>query len=382
MVEGIFPASPLPATAVRDRALILPKGIFTRKACREFTLTSPRLLTACNYVWEAPIANLNELNSCITYYVHIGPATSRRTRVTSALLTQILSEPAFNILRTQEQLGYIVSCGTWTLPGAGHLGIRIVVQSERGPNYLEERIDKFLEGMEGMIREMDERAFEEQKDGLERKWREKYKNLSEETTSYWTQVESGYLDFYRGGSLFFAPNAIFMGADFLSGEQDADFLATLTQQDVLDLFMSAVHPASPNRAKLSVHMQSQKPRPKKIGHAAAQAFEAIVKTSGVLAPDSSGGWQDEQDEQDGEPTVDEYVAHWKGLLEQQAKAAELLAAIPALVEKYPAEGEGGADRRREGAAYIEDVDAFKKGLQVSADPKPLVEWGDLPTAKF
>jgi insulysin len=75
--------------------------------------------------------------------------------------------------------------------------LRIVVQSERGPKYLEERVEAFLESMKGTIEEMPHELFEEQKAGLERKWTEAQKNLAEETNSYWIHIDGGYLDFMR-----------------------------------------------------------------------------------------------------------------------------------------------------------------------------------------
>lgn len=42
------------------------------------------------------------------------------------------------------------------------------------------------------------------------------------------------------------------------GWDDADLLDNITKDEVLALFMRSVHPASPTRAKLSVHLTSQK----------------------------------------------------------------------------------------------------------------------------
>jgi insulysin len=143
------------------------------------------------------VPNRNEPNSALTYYVHYGSRTDRYLRVTAALLTQILSEPAFNILRTKEQLGYIVGANTWTAPGDNEEGLHIVVQSERGPVYLEERVEAFLDHMKGVIESMSDEQFAEQKNGLERKWREVAKNLNEEASRYWIQIDSRFLDFLR-----------------------------------------------------------------------------------------------------------------------------------------------------------------------------------------
>ncbi len=153
------------------------------------------MLLASNHVWSSPVPNANEPNSALTYYVHYGSNVDRRLRVTAALLTQILSEPAFDTLRTKEQLGYIVGAGMWTAPGDNEAGLRIVVQSERGPVYLEERVEAFLDHMKGVIERMTDEEFTEQKNGLERKWREVTKNLNEEVSRHWAQIDSGYLDF-------------------------------------------------------------------------------------------------------------------------------------------------------------------------------------------
>jgi insulysin len=83
------------------------------------------------------------------------------------------------------------------LPGLGHCGIRIVIQSERGPGYLEERVESFLDGMKGTIEDMSNDEFEEQRSGLTKRWREAPKNLGEEASKYWNHVDTGYLDFLR-----------------------------------------------------------------------------------------------------------------------------------------------------------------------------------------
>jgi insulysin len=150
-----------------------------------------------NHVWSTPVSNPNEPNSALTYYVHYGSKIDRHLRVVAALLNQILSEPAFDILRTKEQLGYIVAATTWTAPGDNDTGLRIVVQSERGPVYLEGRVEAFLDHMKGVIELMTDEEFAEQKQGLERKWREVAKNLEEEVGRYWAHIDSGYLDFLR-----------------------------------------------------------------------------------------------------------------------------------------------------------------------------------------
>ena len=49
------------------------------------------------------------------------------------LAMQILKEPCFNVLRTQEQLGYIVFSGVRRANGVQ--GLRFIVQSEKSRMY-------------------------------------------------------------------------------------------------------------------------------------------------------------------------------------------------------------------------------------------------------
>lgn len=193
IAEQTLASTPLPSDAGLEHSLILPEGRTVTQ------LGNPLLmrLIASNHVYRTSVPNPNEPNSSLSYYVHFGPTPDAHLRVRAALLAHILSEPAFNVLRTKEQLGYIVSASQWTLLGDGECGLRVVVQSERGPVYLERRVDAFLRGMERTLAEMPEEEFEEQKRGVQRRWQETAKNLKEEASRFWTQVESGYLDFYR-----------------------------------------------------------------------------------------------------------------------------------------------------------------------------------------
>jgi insulysin len=186
---------------LNDHALILPEGMCPSAHNIHQTLSCSRI--ASNFVWASPIPNPNQANSALTYYVHFGPIVNQHRRVVSSLLTQILTEPAFNVLRTQEQLGYIVSCSPWLLSGASEKGLRIVVQSEKNPGYLEERVEAFLDGMKSTIEAMSDEVFAEQRSGLEKKWLEIDKNLADEHSRFAAQINSGHWDFLRRMSCYF-----------------------------------------------------------------------------------------------------------------------------------------------------------------------------------
>lgn len=80
------------------------------------------------------------------------------------------------------------------------MGLRVAVQSEKDPKYVETRVDSFLAAMSDRIRDMPDAEFEAQRKGLKNSWTEALKNLSEETSRFWVHISSGYLDFYRRAS--------------------------------------------------------------------------------------------------------------------------------------------------------------------------------------
>ncbi|TBU42064.1 Metalloenzyme, LuxS/M16 peptidase-like protein [Dichomitus squalens] len=347
MAEDILRSEPLPADQLWNLSLVLPRG--------------------SNHVWSAPVPNKNEANNALTYYMSIAKAGDRRRQVLAALVAHILSEPAFNILRTREQLGYIVSASHWHMTGGGQTGLGIIVQSEREPKYLEQRVDAFLGEMREKIASMSDEEFSEHKVALQKQWREAPKNLTEELNRYWPQIEWGYLDFYRR-------------------DLDSELIEGVTKEEVLSLFRSAIDPSSTERAKLSVHLKSQKPRPAKISVAAMEAFARKVAEKGYTVDEQA--WRDAL-ASDGDAALDKFGSYWRDALLAQAAtvppevAQSLTAEVPVLLKEYPSGDEGKDDvALDERVAFIQDAKAFRASLPVSERPRPLVEWGDLPTSRY
>jgi insulysin len=163
---------------------------------------------------------------------------------------------------------------------------------------------------------------------------------------------------------------------FCLDEKDAALIRTITKSDVLDLFMSKVHPSSPTRSKLSVQMLSQKPRPKLVSSAASQAFEVLLRQA---FPDiDEKAWRNSVD---GEiPSLIEFGQYWQKVLKTE-EGEKVLAQLPALLAEYPVAGEDD-DPKRTDVIYIEDKKAFKAGLLPAVNPGPLEQWNDLPRSKI
>lgn len=131
----------------------------------------------------------------MTYCCQFGERTDDALRPMLSLLVHIIHEPAFDQLRTQEQLGYVVS--TSTKIAASAIALDIQIQSTRSPWFLEERIEAFLEQFRDILAGMTTEYFEAKKDGLIVRLLERPKNLYEETISFWGQIRDGSYDFLR-----------------------------------------------------------------------------------------------------------------------------------------------------------------------------------------
>jgi insulysin len=93
-----------------------------------------------------------------------------------------MSEPAFDQLRTKEQLGYIVFTGLKRL-NQQYLSLHIIVQSShKDAAYLDERVESFLAQYRELLRALTEEAFAEYVTAVIEKLVEKPKNIDEVRT--------------------------------------------------------------------------------------------------------------------------------------------------------------------------------------------------------
>ncbi|XP_076308150.1 insulin-degrading enzyme-like isoform X2 [Tachypleus tridentatus] len=151
------------------------------------------------------------------------------------LLCQIFVEPCFNILRTQEQLGYIVFSGVRRSPN--EQGLRVLVQSDRNPSYVDSRVEAFLAHMEDYLSQMTEEDFKAHKDSLAAHLLERPKNMSQQSDRYWSEISSQQYNFDRENV-------------------EVALMRTLTKDDIFNFFKEKIAYNSPRRKKLSVHIIS------------------------------------------------------------------------------------------------------------------------------
>jgi insulysin len=177
VLESTFKPRPLPPSQLPIvRSLLLPPG--------------------SNYVYNKTLKDPANVNHCVETWFYVGDKANRGTRAKTLLFDQIIHEPAFDQLRTKEQLGYVVFAGARTF--ATTCGIRILVQSERTPHYLDTRIEAFLAQVGDILDKMTDTEFEGHKRSLIIKRLEKLRNLDQESSRHWSQISSEYYDFEQG----------------------------------------------------------------------------------------------------------------------------------------------------------------------------------------
>jgi len=172
-------------------------------------------------------------SSCIENYYQTG-LQNTQANILLELFSQIINESCYNQLRTQEQLGYIVFSGVRRSNGAQ--GMRVIVQSERHPQYLDSRIEAFIQNLGEALENMEDSEFATHVEALATKRLEKPKKLSVRNGRYWSEILSQHYNFDR--------DTVEVAA-----------LRSLTKKDIIQFYKTYIAD-SPDRRKLSCHVVS------------------------------------------------------------------------------------------------------------------------------
>ncbi|MEM7252785.1 MAG: insulinase family protein [Pseudomonadota bacterium] len=149
-----------------------------------------RLSSGDRFVAETPVDH--DDSATIVYYQ--GRERTFAERAQFELLSQIISSPFYEQLRTEEQLGYVVYASSF--PMFEVPGLAFVVQSpSRSPTYLRSRIDAFLGGFGERLSQMSSEEFEAHRQGLLSRVLEKDKNLGGRSQRYWNEIDRERFNF-------------------------------------------------------------------------------------------------------------------------------------------------------------------------------------------
>ncbi|VVT49745.1 uncharacterized protein SAPINGB_P002422 [Magnusiomyces paraingens] len=197
----------------------------------------------------------HNVNSGVEFFIQVAKLTDPYTRVVLELLASMAVEPAFNQLRTREQLGYIVFCGMRLTRTS--CGLRIIVQSERTTSLLKQRVDRFLIGLGEIIENYTNEEFNTYVTSLIAKKQEKYKNLYEESSSYNAQIVSGYYH-------------------FSVQENDIEILKKISKREVLELYYKYISPQSKDRSLLILSLNAHNPPTFGLSQVTASVFTMLA----------------------------------------------------------------------------------------------------------
>ncbi|CAK9808752.1 Insulin-degrading enzyme [Anthophora quadrimaculata] len=187
-----------------------------------------KLENGCHFLFTVKHKYYN--TSCTQIYYQTGLQSTKSDMILE-LLAQILSEPCFTTLRTKEQLGYIVYSGVRRANGTQ--GLRIIVQSDRHPKYIEQRISIFLNSMLEYISAITEEEFNAHKESLAVQYLEKPKKLTILSTIFWNEILLQQCNF----------NRVNIGVAYLR---------TITKEQILQFYKDVLQ--SDIQPKISVHI--------------------------------------------------------------------------------------------------------------------------------
>ena len=335
-----------------------------------------------DHTYQRKLGDPANVNNCIEYYLQVGNITDRILKAKALLLGQLTDEAGFDQLRTKEQLGYVVWTGAKL--NTTTMGYRVIIQSERSPAYMEERINAFLALFSQSLESMSQEDFEAHKKSLINKRLEKVKNLHQESGRLWAYISSEYYDFSQR-------------------DIEADHLKCLTKSEMIDFFNQYIHPTSAHRAKLSIHMIAQT-TPKSLASNMAPTeqrekfmvvlgkyFTAMGVTSDsekledrFKKVDVAGGDQKGITDAIGAYMKDDAQAPADQVSEVVSQCQQLLGTIlPSLgiESKQGADGEDDAAELPPAPSvkkttFIDNVHDYKSALEVSAGPRPVTDFSE------
>ncbi|KAI9792346.1 MAG: Insulinase (Peptidase M16) [Piccolia ochrophora] len=339
-----------------------------------------------NYTFPRQLKDPANVNHCIHYFLSVGLRADRLLRAKLDVFTELTEEPAFDQLRTKEQLGYVVF--TASRNSATMMGYMILIQSERSPDFLEARINAFLEGYGSTLRKMGSDDFERYKRSYVTKRTERLRSLDRESRRFWAHITDETYDFDQV-------------------DEDVKCIDSLTKENLIEFYEHYISPSSPTRSKLSVHLTAQNTVASRArGMGPGEQKEKLLMMLGQYL-NAKGVAVDPEALQRRFDPVDVSLGNQESLtapIEQHLRedlkipqdrvesimdeGRQLLGTVlPGLGIELTAPNQGGgsadgtvpagaadASAGHTDAAVIEDVQKFKAGLQVSAGATP---WRDL-----
>lgn len=123
-----------------------------------------------------------------------GSSTRFAERARYRLLAQIIGTPFYESIRTQQQLGYIVSGSSFEMLEVPALGFMVQSPSADMPT-INSAVDRFLTDFEPQLAGLSEKDLKREKQAVISQLLEKDRQLGEISERYWREIDRGATDF-------------------------------------------------------------------------------------------------------------------------------------------------------------------------------------------
>jgi insulysin len=150
------------------------------------------------------------------------------------VVCQVAGTSAYQQLRTEEQLGYIVQAGFWS--EAHVVGMSVLVQGTRmTPTEADARIEDWLAKFGKQLEDMADEEFDQIVEGIVKNRTQRYARLAQETSLHWGEIAPRRYQF----------DCLKLGVEALE---------VISKADVLDFFAAYFPASAPTRRKLSMRV--------------------------------------------------------------------------------------------------------------------------------
>ena len=189
-----------------------------------------------DYLFRIDGFNPQNTNSCVHNIYLSGPMVLESS-ARIAVVHHLLQEPAFNQLRTEQQLGYVVFTSVHTTGHDQLKGVSMLIQSDsHTPDDVQDRMESFVQDyITNTLPAMADDEFADQKAAVVERLREKNKNMVEESSKHWSEIRKRL---YRFSKL----------------DDVAAIVETLTKDDITAFVDKYMRKGSPDRTMVSVQM--------------------------------------------------------------------------------------------------------------------------------
>ncbi|SGY41131.1 BQ5605_C003g02474 [Microbotryum silenes-dioicae] len=332
---------------LKDEAISMCKMVETTVNPQPLTLEELRSRRALiphrgDALTRSPVYNPSNDQSAIEQLTYIGNIYDDLERCKLSLFATIVSEPLFDTLRTQQQLGYIVSSGTRR--SIGFIAFRLIVQSDRDATYVEQRVDDFWSEYLTVLETMSDEEFGKYRSAVVSKKLEDHKNMWEESSFFWLAIQAGWYDFEQKA-------------------RDATVVESLTKDDIIDFFKRHFLDKE-NRRRISVHLNSQRLDTDRLAR-----LGPLVQQMGLLVPQ-----EEMQKLVASRPTLEQLKSVAGEMLKQAGQDEAMVEAVLAQVEQVLT-----TRTAPDGVKVVEEAQRteFKNSLEPGPYATPVAEYSDL-----